>query len=499
MITRTFPLAQWQTTKAKRALARRPVFTWHMNWRPIGGTAVLCLTAVIQTLAAGRNVPGHDAGTERELAGRTAAVFPTEDIEFLRRMTRDVVQAARVAPGERRGNSPTNSVGFTLICPGGHYPAYWIRDFAMALESGFITPDEMLNHLRLTAREQNGPVVRRLANGLVVPPYAIPDHINFDGGAVFYPGTMSSGNDQGNGAFGILPPVDDHYEFVHIAHQYYVSNGSTHFLREKIGEMRLFDRLIAAFHAPRVDSETGLVETGDADRAVGFGFYDTVQMTGKLLFPSVLRHEAAGQLAELSAALGDTERVASFRRIQQTIAANLAPTFGVGPGLEGWLRASTGACAQADVWGTLYALHRRVLPASSAAAAERAILKAVKGGTITYLAAVRHVPINLDFSEQSAWERTAGVAVNTYQNGAFWHTPTGWLITVAARSDPALALDLFEQFLRHLREQDYRLGNGRQAPWECLGPTGYKQNGVYMTSVALPLALFVPADQQMGR
>lgn len=463
-----------------------------MNWRAIGGTAVLCLAAITQPLAAEHNAPGQTVGAEAEQA---VALFPAEGIEFLRAITRDVVQSARVAPGECRGNSPTNSVGFTLICPGGHYPAYWIRDFAMALESGFITPEEMLNHLRLTARAQNGPVARRLANGLIVPPFAIPDHINFDGGAVFYPGTMSSGNDQGNGAFGILPPVDDHYEFVHIAHKYFTATGSTHFLNERIGGMRLFDRLIAAFHAPRVDSETGLVEAGDADRAVGFGFYDTVQMTGKLLFPSVLRHRAAGQLAELSGALGDTERTASFRRFQQTIAANLAPTFADAPGLDGWLRASTGACAQADVWGTLYALHRQVLPASSAAAAERAVLRAVRNGTITYLAAVRHVPTNLDFSKQSAWERTAGVAVNTYQNGAFWHTPTGWLISVVARSDKALALDLFGQFVRHLREQDYRLGGGRQAPWECLGPDGHKQNGVYMTSVALPLAVFATADE----
>ncbi len=426
------------------------------------------------------------------------ALFPAEGIEFLGSMTREVVQSARVAPGERRGNSPTNSVGFTLICPGGHYPAYWIRDFAMALESGFITADEMLNHLRLAARAQNGPVARRLANGLVVPAYAIPDHINFDGGAVFYPGTMSSGNDQGNGAFGLLPPVDDHYEFVHIAYRLYAATGSTNFLRERIGAMRLFDRLIAAFHAPRVDSETGLVETGDADRAVGFGFYDTVQMTGKLLFPSVLRHRAAGQLAELSAAVGDTEKAAFFRGVQQTIAANLAPTFADAPALNGWLRASTGACAQADVWGTLYALHRQVLPAKAATAAQEAVLNGAKDGTITCVAAVRHVPANLDFSKRSAWEKTAGVAVNTYQNGAFWHTPTGWLITVLARSDRVRALELFDQFVRHLRAQDYRLGGGRQAPWECVGPDGYKQNGVYMTSVALPLAVFMLADQQTG-
>ncbi len=33
--------------------------------------------------------------------------------------------------------------------------------------------------------------------GAVVPAYAVPDHINFDGRATFYPGTYDSGSKQG--------------------------------------------------------------------------------------------------------------------------------------------------------------------------------------------------------------------------------------------------------------------------------------------------------------
>lgn len=116
-----------------------------------------------------------------------------DSLSFLREMTRDVIEAARVQPGERKGSNVANSVGFPLLTPGGNYPAYWIRDFSMSLGSGFITADEMLAHLRLAARCQNGPTARRLRNGLLIPPYAIPDHINFDGSPVFYPGTYSAG------------------------------------------------------------------------------------------------------------------------------------------------------------------------------------------------------------------------------------------------------------------------------------------------------------------
>ena len=470
-----------------------------MNWIRTSGIIAVWLTA------GGHMAAVHPSGSAlptviaQAQAGGDNSGFPAADLTFLSEITRDVVQSARVEPGQRRGNSPTNSVGFTLICPGGNYPAYWVRDFAMSLESGFVTPGEVLNHLRLTARAQNGPTARRLANGLVIPPFAIPDHINFDGGAVFYPGTMSSGNNQGNGAYGMLPPVDDHYEFVHIAYRYYVAAGATNFLGEPIGGMNLLDRLIAAFDAPRVDGQTGLVETGVDDRAVGFGFYDTVHLTGKMLFPSLLRLRAAGQLAELTEALGLADKAASYRRIKSRIMENVAPTFAGLEGLGGWLRASTDVGAQADVWGTLYALQARVLPEEAGLAAERAVLKAVHEGTITHQAAVRHVPTDLDYSPTSAWEKTAGVRVNTYQNGGYWHTPTGWLIAVVGRTDRALAFKLFDQFLRHLRDDDYRLGGGRQAPWECLGPGGYTQNGVYMTSVALPLAIFNARESASGR
>jgi hypothetical protein len=171
--------------------------------------------ALAIALLAGRTFCGVAAGQTPGPAPSSAAVLPAADLEFLHDLTRDVVEESRVPPGKRVADSPTNTCGFTLIMPGGKggYPAFWVRDFSMSLESGFITPREMLDHLRLMAKCQNGPEARRLQHGLVAPPFAVPDHINFDGGAVFYPGTYSSGDDQGTGRYGILPPVDNQYEF----------------------------------------------------------------------------------------------------------------------------------------------------------------------------------------------------------------------------------------------------------------------------------------------
>lgn len=420
-----------------------------------------------------------------------APIEPAADLAFLRELTRDVVEASRVRPGAKVGRSPTNTCSITLIMPGGRggYPAFWIRDFAMSLESGFISPEEMLNHLRLVARCQNGRTTRKLKHGLVVPPFAIPDHINFDGNAVFFPGTYASGDDQGTGAYGILPPVDDHYEFVHIAWCLYRATGRTGFLQESINGMSLLDRLTAAFEAPTTDGETGLVVTDDARRAVGFGFCDAIYLTGRMLFPSLLRYRAAGQLAELFQSLGNAERAREYRRLQQQIVEHLVPTFGDPARLQGWLMGATGAGRQPDVWGTAYALHLGALKGEAAERAAVTLSDAVRRKTIVCEGAVRHVPTDLDASPTSAWEKTAGVAVNTYQNGAYWHTPTGWLIEAVRRSEPELGSQLFADYIEHLRRKDYRQGTGRGAPWECFGPKDYAQNGVYMTSVTLPFAV----------
>ena len=88
-------------------------------------------------------------------------------------------------------------------------------------------------------------------------------------------------------------------------------------------------------------------------------------------------------------------------------------------------------------------------------------------------------------------ERTLpGVALNTYQNGAYWHTPTGWLLAALHRHEPVMARRVFREFIAHLREQDFRRSDQFGAPWECFfRDVAARQNPVYMASVALPLSV----------
>ena len=417
--------------------------------------------------------------------------LPETEMEFLRGMTQSVIEASRVKPGSNGGGKwkLSNSTGFALITPGKDtYPAFWVRDFAMAVDSGLIGPDEMRDHLLLICRTQNGPTDRQLANGLHLPPWTIPDHINYDGRPTFYPGTYNTGEDQGDGAFGRVPPLDDHYEFVHIAYVHWRTTRDVSLLQTEVNGPTVFERLERAFASPTTDPKTELVTTTEGDRGVAFGFCDGVTQTGSLLFPSLLRYRAANELAELAAVLGQPRQAQAYRQIRETIRQNLGSAFADQPAVGGWLRSSTGISREADVWGTLFALHLGVLDQASDSA-RHAIADPLRRGVIAHEGGVRQVPTDMDFSATTAWERCRW-PVNTYQNGGYWHTATGWLIEAMWHFDRKLALQIFGEMMDHLRGQDFRKGPGHGAPWEVYGQNGQaRKNAVYMASVALPYGI----------
>ncbi|MCW5942386.1 MAG: hypothetical protein KIS66_09155 [Fimbriimonadaceae bacterium] len=421
--------------------------------------------AQVSAMAAGTFVPLVGGKAQEPVANK-------EDLAYLRGL------------GERTLAMATKSesvvtLGFACVTPGGNYPSCWVRDFSMAAGCGLVSADSLGNHLRLIARSQAGSQPRRLGERATIPPYAIPDHVNYDGGAVFYPGTYSSGDDQGGEPFGKLPPVDDHYEFVHLAHLLWRRTRSANFLDERIGDLSLFERLEKALDCPRREAETGLVETAAADRAVGFGFCDTVHLTGKVLFPSLLRHRALGEMVDLAKAAKRPDLAVWWSAQRSRITKSLRATFF----RDGWLLAATEVGRQPDVWGTAYAVAHRIAPEDLARCLRRTLVQALRAGTIAYHGAVRHVPTDLDFSPNSAWERTAGVPKNRYQNGAYWHVATGWLVEAIWKEDPAQARKLIAQTVSHFREEE-----DRGAPWECLHPDGgYRQNAVYLASVNLLL------------
>jgi hypothetical protein len=376
----------------------------------------------------------------------------------------------------------------------------WVRDFAMSLDCGLIRPQEILDHLRFIARSQNGAKERRLKSGGIIPAFAIPDHINFDGGAVFYPGTYSAGEDQGEEPFGPLPPQDDHYYFIHVAYALWRDTRDAAFLNRTVGGLTIFERLVRAFHSPLADPKTGAAVSPKDRRAVGFGFEDGVYLLGAMSFATLLRYRAAKQLAELSRQVKKGPLAEEFDAIAKTIVEHFPGVFTRPEKIGGWLLAATELGRQPDVWATLFALHLGILPAAVAGRARQTIAAAVKapGHNVEDLGGARHVPADLYFKPTQCWERSISPA-GTYQAGAFWHTPSGWLIETLQRDEPELARAVCRRYIDNLRREDFRRGGGRGAPWECFGLNlASPQNPVYLTSVALPLGILRRVDRPGG-
>ena len=409
-------------------------------------------------------------------------------MQFAETLTADVLEASRVYPGQSVAGYGPNATGGTLIRPGGRdcYPSYWIRDFAMSLECGLVSPAEMEHALRLTASRQQS-TDWHTPSGSLVPRGAIADHITFDGKPIFFPGSMDY--DKQGQPWGYYPSLDDHFFFVDIAWQLISQGNRLGILDAVIEGMSLLDRLDLAFAVPSVDADTQLVCCDEEKRGVSFGFTDIVVHTGYLLFCSLLRFRAAKQLAQMHQLRGAHQRAQAYEAIAQTAATSIRSTFALENGL---LKASTGKSAQVDVWGSAFAVYCGLWDGEDGQRACRALAHALSQGTIAWRGNIRHVPTDGDHSAESAWEQVVGQwPKNHYQNGAYWNTPTGWVCYAVAQVDGRAARQLATEYVDQLREDDFRQGPEFSAPYECIHPQGdHRQNPVYLTSMTCPLAAF---------
>lgn len=150
------------------------------------------------------------------------------------------------------------------------------------------------------------------------------------------------------------------------------------------------------------------------------------------------------------------------------------------------LLASTGQSNQPDIWSTALAIYYEAMEEEYVSRASKALCEAYKAGEISYKGNIRHVPTNADYDKNTAWEVTT-VPKNSYQNGAYWGTPTGWVCYAIYKTDPNLAARLAQEFIQDLKENDYRKGGQYGAPYECFNKEGYQQNPLYLTTVSCPL------------
>jgi len=139
-------------------------------------------------------------------AYQPGSLLSSEDLIYLKELTRDVLDSSRIYPGQKISpDSGGNSTGGILIRPGGRktYPSFWIRDYSMSLECGFVKVEEQKHMLLLTASTQcDRTWITR--TGSLVPSGSIADHIRIDDGLpVYFPGTLNY-ETQGGKKWGML-------------------------------------------------------------------------------------------------------------------------------------------------------------------------------------------------------------------------------------------------------------------------------------------------------
>ena len=427
------------------------------------------------------------------LAGREGGpVLSRTDEAFLKDQARRIVESARLVKGGSSGKW-RNTTPYDLHVPGGNmgYPAYWVRDSVMMLGGDFISRTELEGWIRVIVSTLRGPREWTVRPGVVVPPYAVPDHVNFNGLPTFYPGNYETGDKQGGAPWGKYPPLDDHFYFIGAVFEHWKMTGSPDLFKSTMkttfSEERLADLCEKIYRVAPADPATGIVTAGDVEKenAKDWGFSDAESKSGKLLFPTVLKYQAAGRLARLFEAAGEPAKAKVYRDDAVRIKAAIPKVFfHAAPGSsDGWLHSATEVGNQPDVWGSAFAVYCGAVEGTIARKVAQSLNRAFREKTGIRQGCVRPI-LTTDKVNQGGWQISIS-KVGTYQNGGYWGMPTGWAIAAIATVDPGAAAGMARDFVANWRA--HMRPDGITEAWEWANPdTGENSNPLYVATIALP-------------
>ncbi|MBI1257169.1 MAG: hypothetical protein GC204_06835 [Chloroflexi bacterium] len=353
---------------------------------------------------------------------------------WLTEACRDMLQRCRITAYD----------GTALFTPDGvaNYHALWTRDFSYMVENAgdLIDPAEIRAAIRylLNGQREDG---------------CIPDRVQGDGIAVYSAGPL--GKPLGD------PPTDNSQFMVKLVYDYATLTGDHAFACQQL------DALRQALDFTRRDAN-GLVNIVPGQPQSPYGFTDTIGKTGGLLFSSLLYWQACQQMIEMSGWCGTdaslyAERAAQARRGLDALWDEE----------KGMFLASTLDCRQIDIWGNAFAVY---IGAVEGERRER-ILRFLRDHYDEYMlrGQVRHL------LKGEYWQRVIAppevIAPETYQNGAYWATASGWVIAVLNQIDPALAQKTAAELVADFQAHGI---------WECVNVGGYQKVEHYVVSITNP-------------
>jgi hypothetical protein len=398
-----------------------------------------------------------------------------------------------------------------IYVPGGDskYPSFWIRDAVMQCRSGYVGLDVMMNMLKTILSYQNGTECRNIKNGLRIDPWAIPDHINLPGvvsidsndneyapepGAVFYPGTYSPTDDQGDGEYGVRPADDNLYETVELARllvEICDKGKAGEFLKNEVKGVSIIDRLHNGMQSLKIDNETGLPKNVPSEWAAA-SFHDALKSMGYIALTSVLRFRAAKTFADFYGILGNKSLKQEYQKMSNLIADSFSKYLLMD---SGWVMVSSESDRQPCVWSTSMSVYHGMLNVDASRAASEAMLKAYRDGVISFSGYLRHTLTTSDaIPGQQVWQGGNyggwGKKYGTYQAGGYWSQPIGWYAYALAQIDAEAAKQIACEYIDHTKKNEIE-----GAPFEWISPILLLSETpclgrLYGPSVALPLEAF---------
>ena len=131
---------------------------------------------------------------------------------------------------------------------------------------------------------------------------------------------------------------------------------------------------------------------------------------------------------------------------------------------SGLFLAATEDCRQVDIWGSAYLLY-----VGFPTRHEEQVLAGLRRRVDDYVfeGQIRHL------FKGEYWQRLLiDVPRETYQNGAYWATATGWIAWCLHRTDPAAAARVLRDVLQYFRQE---------GSFECVN-TGHQKLGSFVVS-----------------
>ncbi len=344
--------------------------------------------------------------------------------------------------GQARRDHPLGVTAYTPAAFGEAYPALYLRDFTYMAESA---PEFVpLEHVRA--------VIALLVRHLSVEGLC-PERITNEGEVIYV-------------CHGGRPVTDSPLFLAKLCQAYARHGGDLAFLAE------VYPALVRTLATVNTEPSTGLVWIDPATPHTAYGFTDTIAITGRHLFCSLLLFEACGIMSGLATRLDRKADAAAYRSRAEHLRDCLALLWS--PEHQLFLAGSQD-CRQADVWGSAYAgvigavdhTRREAIARSLWARRDRFLLRGQ----------VRHLLL------PECWQRRVieadWTAPGEFQNGAFWGTATGWVAEMFETISPGAGLALLRELVADFNAHGV---------WECIGPNGYLRVPNNLSSVCLPYA-----------